>query len=99
EADLRLRLARNRELAASVGDAWARIEAALEIEKAHWLPYAYVEQGVGFNSRLFRYARLLVRAAAERPKPNAERLRGFTDAALPRLEQQLGAPSPVYPEL
>jgi hypothetical protein len=40
-----------------------------------------------------------VRAAAERPKPNAERLREFTDGFLPRLEQQIAAPTPVYPEL
>jgi hypothetical protein len=46
-----------------------------------------------------RYARTLVRAAAERPKPNAERLREYTDASLPRLEQQLAAAVPIYPEL
>ena len=29
----------------------------------------------------------VVRAAAERPKPNAERLREYADASLPRIEQ------------
>jgi hypothetical protein len=99
EAELRLRVARDTELAAAIGDPWARIDAALQTETTRWLPYSYLEQTAGFNSRLFRYARLLVRAAAERPKPNAARLREYTDAALPRLEQQLGAPSPVYAEL
>ena len=33
-----------------------------------------------------------MRGAAERAKPNTDRLREFTDAALPRLEQQLVAP-------
>ena len=40
-----------------------------------------------------------MRGAAERAKPNDQRLREFTDAALPRIEQQLAAPVPVYPEL
>jgi V8-like Glu-specific endopeptidase len=99
EADLRARVARNRTLAAEIGDPWQKIEQALAEESTRWLPYLYLEGGTGLNSRLARYARTLVRAAAERPKPNAERLREFTDSALPRLEQQLAAPVPIYPEL
>jgi hypothetical protein len=99
EADLRARLRRNRSLATEIGDPWARIEAAQAAEAARWLPYQFVEGGTGFNSRMFRFATLLVRAAAERPKPNAERLREYTDGFLPRLEQQVGAPLPIYPEL
>jgi hypothetical protein len=100
EADLQRRVAQNAALKATVsGDPWARIEAALAVEQTRWLPYVYLENGSGFSSSLFRYARLLVRAAAERPKPNADRLREYADAALPRIEQQLGAPVPLYPEL
>jgi hypothetical protein len=40
-----------------------------------------------------------VRGAAERDKPNDQRFREFTDGALPRIEQQLGAALPIYPEL
>jgi len=99
ESELRASVARNRALAAEIGDPWQRIEQALAVEAARRLPYEYLEGGVGFNSRLARYARTLVRAAAERPKPNAERLREYTDGFLPRIEQQLGAPVPIYPEL
>jgi hypothetical protein len=99
DADLRLRVSRNRALTAEIGDPWQRIEEAQAVEAARFLPYTYIEGGTGFNSRLMRYARTLVRAAAERPKPNAERLREYTDASLPRLEQQLAAAVPVYPEL
>ena len=99
ESDLRMRVAGNRTLAAEVGDPWQKIEQALAEEGTRWLPYLYLEGGTGFNSRLMRYARTLVRAAAERPKPNADRLREYTDAFLPRMEQQLGAPVPIYPEL
>ena len=97
--DLRVRVNRNRSLAAEVGDPWQRIEQAQAIEATRFLPYSYIEGGTGFNSRLMRYARTLVRVAAERPKPNAERLREYTDASLPRLEQQLAAAVPIYPEL
>ena len=61
-------------------------------------PYVFLESGAGFNSELFNYARLLVRAADERAKPNAERLREYTDAQLPRSSKQLAADVPVYPE-
>jgi hypothetical protein len=45
------------------------------------------------------YARTLVRAATERTKPSAMRLREFGDAALPGLQARLGARIPIYPDL
>ena len=42
-------------------------------------------------------ARQLVRAADERSKPNADRLREYTDAGLARLKPALEAATPVYP--
>lgn len=80
------------------GDPWREIAQASLRERAIYLPYTYLENAVGFNSALFRYARALVRGADERPKPNAERLREFTDGSIPRIEQLLFAPVPVYPE-
>jgi hypothetical protein len=63
------------------------------------LQYSFLESGAGFNSALFRDARLLVRGADERTKRNADRLREFTDASLPLIERELYAHIPVYPEL
>jgi hypothetical protein len=63
------------------------------------MPHLYIEGGAGFVSLLFNYARTLVRAADERSKPNDERLREYTDNALPRIEQALRADVPVYPDL
>lgn len=99
QAALREKVAKDPALAQSIGDPWSEIEKAQEIERAISVPYTFIEGGAGFNSRLFRYARALVRAADERAKPNTERLREFTDASLPRLKQQLEAAVPVYPEL
>ena len=79
-------------------DPWTDIETASTRERALYLPYTYIEGANGFNSILFRYARLLVRGADERLKPNTQRLREYTDAALPRIEQQLEARVPVFAE-
>jgi hypothetical protein len=80
-------------------DPWRQIETASARERALYLPETFIESGAGFNSILFRYARLLVRAAEERAKPNTGRLREYTDAALPRIEQQLYARVPIYSEV
>src|SRR5690606_36352593 len=94
ERALRDRVAADAELAAAIGDPWQRIEAAQAVARAIETPYTFLEGGAGFNSRLFRYARTLVRGAAERQKPSAERLREYVDTALPRIEQQLEAAVP-----
>lgn len=99
QAQLAAKIAADPALKAELGDPFGDIARATAVEAGLWLPYVYLEAGVGFDSRLFRYARTLVRSAAERPKPNNERLREFSEAALPRIEQQLAAPVPVYPEL
>ena len=84
---------------AGIGDPWAAIAKPTARARDIGTEYDYLEGGSGFQSRLFRVARTLVRGAAEREKPNGERLREFTDAQLPRIEQTLGAATPVYPEL
>jgi hypothetical protein len=84
---------------ASVGDPWGDIEKALAAQRAIYLPYVYIENNGAFQGRLAGYARALVRGAAERDKPNDQRFREYTDGALPRIEQQLGAGVPIYPEL
>jgi hypothetical protein len=80
-------------------DPWEQIARAQDSRRLLFLPYSYIEGAAGFDSLLFSYARTLVRAAEERPKPNEERLREYTDAALSRIEQRLRAEVPVYPNL
>lgn len=79
-------------------DPWQQIASASQRERTLYLPYVFIENGAGFSSALFRNARWLVRGAEERLKPNKDRLREFTDAALPRLQHDLYARVPVYPE-
>jgi hypothetical protein len=99
EAALRAKVAADPPLAAASGDPWAEIARAEAVHRELDLPYTWIELGVGFNSALFNYARTLVRGAAERAKPNTDRLREYRDAALPRVAQRLSAPVPVYPQL
>jgi hypothetical protein len=99
EAALRSRVAADPQLAAATGDPWSDIAKAQLRARELYLPYTFLELGAGFNSRLFTYARTLLRGTAERPLPNTERLREYRDAALPRIAQRLTAAVPVYPAL
>lgn len=92
EADLRART----QLPAGA-DPWRDIERAAARELELYVPYTFIEGAAGFNSALYRYARTLVRGAAERRKPSDQRLREYVDTALPALVRQLTAPVPVYP--
>jgi len=99
EDALRAAVAADAELQAEVGSAWEEIEKANAVYKSFRDEIQFIEFGAGFNSTLFGYAKVLVRAAAERDKPNEDRLRGYTEAALPQRKQRLLANRPVYSEL
>lgn len=91
-------VAANPELAPSA-NAWKDIEAAQAIWRDILVPHTFVEGGAAFNSLLFGHARALVRAGAERAKPNASRLPEYTDARLAAVKQNLEAPNPNYADL
>lgn len=86
------------QLTSQVGSAWDDIAIAQDRYRQIFDRYQYLEVGVGFNSRLFNYARQLVRAAAERSKPNELRLREYADSSLPKLEASILAATPIYPD-
>ena len=84
------------EYQAQWGDAWDQIRAA-QVAAREIYP-RYVAAG-GLRSELYSIARHLVRLAEEKPKPSAERLREYNDAALPSLEYGLFSPAPVHEAL
>src|SRR5438874_2699635 len=53
----------------------------------------------GFYSTLFKYARRLLRAGDERPKPNGERFPEFRDSSRESLELDLFSTEPVYDDM
>jgi hypothetical protein len=99
EQALRAKVTADPALRSLAGSAWDDMARAQVAYRDQLVPYTFVEAGAGFNSSLYRYARTLVRAAAERAKPNEDRLREYNNASLPLLEQRITAAVPVYPSL
>ena len=79
--------------------AFDRIAAAQKVIAENARAYNMLEGGGAFHSELFGIAKTLLRAAEERPKPNGERLRGFTEAGRESLEFSLFSDKPIYDDL
>ncbi|HEY6372879.1 MAG TPA: S46 family peptidase [Candidatus Sulfotelmatobacter sp.] len=84
---------------AGAADPWDEIAQAIKVQQSIYPSLTYLERMRGFNSHLAQTARLLVRVAAEKPKPNQERMREFRDSNLPSFEQQLFSTEPIYKNL
>ncbi len=78
---------------------WDEVSNAMKVEREIYNPFIYIERMRGFSSDMADYARTLVRAAAEKQKPNGDRLREYRDSALPSLEQRLFSTAPIYRNL
>ena len=84
------------------GDPWSEITQAEQKYHAIAMRYRMLEAGWGFESRLFDYARTLVRGEEELAKSNGKRLTEFRDSNLPQVEHALFSNVPVsqdYEEL
>lgn len=99
QAELALQkfVAANPELSATQS-VWQDIAAAEALYRIIGNEFYFIEAGRGFMSRYFSFARTLVRGAAERARPDGERLPEFTEAELPAVEQALFSAAPIYPE-
>src|SRR5690606_26808141 len=98
EADLQQRVRRNRAATREVDGAWEEIERAQSAYRGMFYQYQYLEQRAGERSMLFQWARDLVRGAAEREKPDGQRLARYANVRLPAVAQSLRANRPVTPE-
>ena len=65
---------------AGAADPWDEIAQAIKVQQSIYPNLTYLERMRGFSSHLATIARTLVRAAAEKPKPNQERMREFRDS-------------------
>lgn len=95
ERDLRAAVAANSEWHAAYGEAWDLIDSAVEAHRNMYEEHLFIEDSAGLQGDLFNYARTIVRGTAERELPNNERIRAYTDAALPQVEQGLLADRPI----
>ena len=97
EERLRAATAADPKLAADVS-AWDDIEQIQKTRAQLFTRHASF-QSFSFESPLLGHAITLVRAVAERAKPNTERLPEYTDQALVNVQQELSAPVPIYKDL
>ena len=96
--ELKAKVAANAALAAEIGDPWSDTAKIQTEARALYFPYYMIEVRAGIGSELFHFARDLVRAAEERPKPNGDRLPEYNDSRLALLSKTLLDPQPVYPD-
>jgi len=97
EQELRRKVDADPKMKAKYGAAWDEIARAQDTYRNLRKEYDGIEGG--FGAQLFTLAKTLVRASDELVKPDTERLRGFNDASLPGLKNQLMSKAPIYPEL
>jgi hypothetical protein len=98
EDELRARIDAAPEAKAAYGSAWEKIAAAQRVALQIRVRLNFLETGLAFDSKLFSIARTLVRLAAEKAKPNPDRLREYRASALESLQLELFSDAPIYPE-
>lgn len=86
-------------LRASYGNAWDQVAGTIRTLDGIYIDLSLLESGTAFRSRLFGIARTLVRLAEESQKPNAARLREYSEAGLASLKEQLFSDAPIYDDL
>jgi hypothetical protein len=83
-----------------VASAWDQIAQAEKVRADNLRRFTLIEGArggaAGFQSRYFEIARMLLRAAQERNKPNGERLREYRDSNRESLELDLFSEEPLY---
>ena len=99
ETALKARVAADPGLALELGDPWADIASVRKIYAAQYIVWRQLELDAGGDSKLFTYARELVRAAAERARPVEARLPEYDDSRLPLIEKTLFDDQPIEPAL
>ena len=97
EAELRAFVDASPARKAKYGSSWDQIARAQLVYRSFETRWKFIEGGRGLDSQYFDFARQLVRVAAERAKPNAERLHEYTESALPTMQQEMLSNAPVYP--
>ncbi|MDP1632913.1 MAG: S46 family peptidase [Caulobacter sp.] len=99
EAELRARVAADPALAAAIGDPWAEIATAQQAYARDYMTFRQLETDAGRGSKLFSWARTIVRAAQARTESAEDRLPEFADSRLPAQARRLTAAVPVDTDL
>lgn len=97
EESFRAKVNANPEWKKVYGDGWKTIEKVIAKQKKEFGSRSY--GSLALSSSFARYAQNLVFAAAERQKPDMERLDGYHDVQLERSKLRLFSPAPIYKDL
>jgi len=97
EQAFRAKVEANREWQKAYGDGWSSIEKVIAKQKKEFGSTYY--GALALSGSFANTARSLVFAAAERQKPDIERLDGFHEVQLERAKLYLFSPAPVYKDL
>ncbi len=84
---------------AAVRAAYDRIAEAVAAQRRSFTRYRLLEGAHAFLGDSFAYARKLLRAGDELPKPNGERLKEYGDAGRESFELELFSAKPVHADL
>ncbi len=77
---------------------WKNLSNSLEDAKSYFAEHFYLEGRASNFSKMFAFAKDLIRLAEERSKPNELRLKEYIDSELPTLELSLLSAEPIYIE-
>ena len=99
EKKLRDALAARSDLRAKYGDPFADVASVVAAQQRSYLAYQMLEARYGAGSVIMGDARILLRAAEERSKPDRDRLPEYTNARLPGQEGAVLAEAPIHPVL
>ena len=80
---------------AGIGDPWTDVSKAMAAYRSFYIARRFALP----SGSLFDYAMTMVRLASERSKPNADRLPGYSDSAIPLAEKELLDEQPIFPWL
>ncbi len=94
ESRLRKAVADDPAKAQRYGNTWDDIRAAYERYRAMMAPFAVLERSLS-GGDLMAIARDVVRYSAEKTKSNEQRLREYSETALPEVEQRMYSDAPL----
>jgi len=99
ERKLRDAIAKDPAQAEKFAKFWDELATTYKNYESFYTPFTLLERAAGRGSELFVIARDVLRYSEETKKPNADRLREFSETALPSLEQAMYSTAPIYPDL
>jgi hypothetical protein len=95
ESQLRAILAKDPEKQKLYGSAWSNIEEIVAATKPLYPELVVFENSQSSYGSILPIARQLYRYAIEKQKPNADRLREYSEAGLPSLEEGMFSTAPL----